>query len=433
MRTGGVALVLVLVCFSICPGSSLRLVLNGRSRSKHTHAAARHRSKHARAAAGQCRSPPDPWTYEPTGGHTIPHYLGTSTDQDCIRLHGNEAAAGGVPEWTKWRFAPPGASDWRDFNPQTFCKALVDRAQVPGKPRMLFVGDSLSRDHLYSLLLELGARDRGPNLTGKQISAKTWSEDDYAYVWGGKHDGALACDGRAWMQQFGSLSLLTDYAEQFRFEDHLPWLRSFDVVVLQVPWQVPPGPGARFWRSAALPHQRVLFRAPTVGQEGTGVAYNATWDEHINPMLKSRKHSAPLKSPEEVVKLCALQGAHPSWLNKREETEDLMLELEREGASVADFFYLTAMMWYHHLDPLHYCVPGPQERWNDVLFNWLVRGHLRDFQDWSWKFSRAVSALGGLRNEDGVAYSKNGTGHNKSAVSYEKRPARHCLDAEAAA
>uniref|UniRef100_A0A6T9L0B0 Uncharacterized protein n=1 Tax=Alexandrium catenella TaxID=2925 RepID=A0A6T9L0B0_ALECA len=76
------------------------------------------------------------------------------------------------------------------------------------------------------------------------------------------------------------------------------------------------------------------------------------------------------------------------------------------------------MTWYKHRDPLHYCVPGPINFWDEVLFNWIARGHLCDFSAWSSRFSKGIGHLGGLRNANGTSYGKerNDTSYAKERV-----------------
>lgn len=227
---------------------------------------------------------------------------------------------------------------------------------------------------------------------------------------GDKHAAALACNGRLFLRQFGSQDLLRAYAKNVTLRDHVDWIQTFDIVLLQLPWISGVdalGSTSEFWAEALLPHQRLIVRTSTIGHEGTGSTYQSTWNaSELSPLLAQRPHHAPFRGAKELVDFFESTQGHKSWKYTRSE-QDLGVEaFQKVGATIVDIFYFSAMMWDRHKDPLHYCIPGPWDLWSEVLFNLLVRGHLRDYDAWAAELRREVDLRGGLRNKDGVEYEK---------------------------
>ena len=76
----------------------------------------------------------------------------------------------------------------------------------------------------------------------------------------------------------------------------------------------------------------------------------------------------------------------------------------KNGMTVIDNFYFSAMMWDRHRDPLHYCHPGPVDKWSEVIFNFIARGHIDDYAAWAAALSREIEQKGGLKNTNGVPF-----------------------------
>eukprot|EP00413_Alexandrium_margalefii_P027911 CAMPEP_0204571310 /NCGR_PEP_ID=MMETSP0661-20131031/38818_1 /ASSEMBLY_ACC=CAM_ASM_000606 /TAXON_ID=109239 /ORGANISM="Alexandrium margalefi, Strain AMGDE01CS-322" /LENGTH=413 /DNA_ID=CAMNT_0051579563 /DNA_START=58 /DNA_END=1299 /DNA_ORIENTATION=- len=406
MARPGVALALALALASLGPCASLR------------RGGAPPRTDGAADADGL-----DPWSYRPEAGYiarmrcTNSYARSVTSDgPSCGARAAEEEGLGRTPEYSKWQFEPPGSKEWLQFDHELFCHKMAEVAQEPGHARMLFIGDSMSQHMMISL---------GMLLRAEQIAAMRhgdprhdWMrEDDYEpqKVEGFTKNGAvLACDGQLYIQQEGTNTLVEDYSEQFRFAEHVDWLRSFDVVVVMLPWIYKEADVLRLV-DAFLPRQKVLLRTPTIGHERTGAQYNHSWDAtDLHPMLRSRPHRAPLRSPQEVVGYYRIIEGHATWMRLRQRYERAIPVLEGRGLVVADFWYLAAMTWDRHRDPLHFCTPGPIDRWNDVLLNWLVHGHLRDFRAWSAAFAEEVNRLGGLVNSRDVQFNRGQYSENYS-------------------
>jgi len=365
-------------------------------------------------------SPLNPWTYRPPGRNVSnsTRFPNDNYPEPSCTQHWSQVAEG-MPEFAKWHFAPPNSSSWLDFNASALCQKLIADAHVPGKPRILFVGESMSHNQMLELMLALQPFTtwRFTKLEGRprNVTPDDWLPTNVSGMT--KNQGASACNGSLWIQQTGSQSLYADYTGEFVFKEHIPWIRSFDVVVLQVPWgRVAPEnllETVEFWRSSLLPRQKLFLRTSTIGHEHTGPQYNHSWDPgDISPLVANLSQHAPFRSPEEVVRFYATMAGHPSWYALRQDMEQKVSTLEQNGTVIADIYYLTAMMWDWHRDPLHYCVPGPLgTTWNDILYNYLMRGHIRDFQAWARNFSQAVKALGGLRSKDDNVFQLSGKSH----------------------
>lgn len=351
----------------------------------------------------------DPWTYHPEDD-TMPGEatIFQLTENSCWRHTLSEM--GRTPEFVKWHFAPPQSSEWLQFDVPALCGALSRGAAKPGRPRLLFVGDSMSHHQWLSLMIAMRPYEQFDFKPDAQRNPRV-DPDDFAptrfNASGTKNEGAFVCNGSLWIQHQGSQNLGIDYHGHFAFREHVEWLRSFDVVVLMLPWSVDPTvlENLDFWISTLLPRQKLIVRTATIGHEHTGALYNHSWhDDDALSFFAQRPHRAPLRSPEEVVRYFGSVEGHKSWLNKRARTERVLRTLRQRGVAALDIFYLTTMMWDRHRDPLHFCIPGPIDRWNDVLFNYLVRGHLRDYEEWEGNFSKAVDDMRGLRNVKGVLF-----------------------------
>jgi len=268
---------------------------------------------------------------------------------------------------------------------------------------MLFVGSSLSRLQFSSLLNLLNGRELKP---GEPAPLK---DDLQGFDTRGQRKNAYgyACKDALFMRAFGTPSMSTSYIGNDDLEDYTEWIHTFDIVLLEMPLgrlrlqdRV-----ANFWKKALLPHQRVIVRSGIIGHEHTGVTYDSQWNaSDISPVFLTRPHNEPLQDANELIAYFKTICGHKGWLNNRLEQERDFDMMRSAGMQMFGAFYFSAMMWARHQDPLHWCLPGPPDMWNEVLFNYLTRGHIDDYVAWANALSHEISAKGGLSAMDGAPF-----------------------------
>lgn len=359
-----------------------------------------------------------PWTFHPEAKTPSHRFDKEGRSETCLRMWKADRQEGIVPDFAKWSFAPPGASDWRQFDGPALCKKLADSAARPGQARLLFVGDSLNRGMASSLLALLGNYTRLSLI--EPVPGQLDPEDFLGETNGDRHLAGLACGGSVFLRQYGSLDLQSSYEGRAPLKNHTRWIQSFDIILLQLPWSTYEGhdewdtlrrvqPAAKFWGETVLPHQRLIVRTSTIGHEGTGALYNSTWsDSALFSTLAQRQHREPFRNAKELIDFFQTTIGHTSWRNMHLKAETGLKAFAGIGAVPMDILYLSAMMWDRHKDPLHYCIPGPYDVWNQVLFNYLMRGHLDDYNKWAADLAEEVGRLGGLRNKDGAVFKSDG-------------------------